>query len=249
MEDKMSEQKKKKYNEKEFLSVIPDAMPAPDDQQSIPLRETVFLTLRKLILTGKLDPGERLTEVRLGKILGTSRTPIREAIRKLEIEGLVTITPGSGARVAKITEGDLQDVMEVRSTLDQLCAELASKRISEEDKKELLRANEAFEYSTKFGNEQEIAESDVRFHEVITRAAGNRRLNQVMNGMADTIYRFRYEYIRDDLHYEELIMEHRAICRAILDGDSEQAAAAAKHHIDRQHEFILGQLRKAKNEK
>ena len=130
----MSEQKKKKYNEKEFLSVIPDAMPAQDDQQSIPLRETVFLTLRKLILTGKLDPGERLTEVRLGKILGTSRTPIREAIRKLEIEGLVTITPGSGARVARITEGDLQDVMEVRSTLDQLCASLASQRITEEDK-------------------------------------------------------------------------------------------------------------------
>ena len=139
--------------------------------------------------------------------------------------------------------------MEFMSTLDQLCEELASRRISEEEKKELLRANEAFEYSTKFGNEQEIAESDVRFHEVITRAAGNRRLDQVMNGMADTIYRFRYEYIRDDLHYEELIMEHRAICRAILDGDPEQAAAAAKHHIDRQHEFILGQLRKAKNEK
>lgn len=116
----MADQKKKKYNEREFLSVIPEAMPAPDDQQSIPLRETVFLTLRKLILTGKLDPGERLTEVRLGKILGTSRTPIREAIRKLEIEGLVTITPGSGARVARITEGDLQDVMEVRCALDQL---------------------------------------------------------------------------------------------------------------------------------
>ena len=67
--------------------------------------------------------------------------------------------------------------------------------------------------------------------------------------MADTIYRFRYEYIRDDLHYEELIMEHRAICRAILDRDPEQAAAAAKDHIDRQHEFILGQLRKSKSEK
>ena len=107
----MPEQKKKKYNEKEFLSVIPDAMPALDDQQSIPLRETAFLTLRKLILTGKLHPGERLTEVRLGKILGTSRTPIREAIRKLELEGLVTITPGSGARVARTTEWDLWDAM------------------------------------------------------------------------------------------------------------------------------------------
>ena len=83
----MPEQKKRRSSEKEFLAVIPDAMPTLDDQQSIPLRETAFLTLRKLILTGKLHPGERLTEVRLGKILGTSRTPIREAIRKLELAG------------------------------------------------------------------------------------------------------------------------------------------------------------------
>lgn len=241
----MPEQKKKKYDEKEFLSVIPEAMPALDDQQSIPLRETAFLTLRKLILTGKLHPGERLTEVRLGKILGTSRTPIREAIRKLELEGLVTITPGSGARVARITEEDLQDVMEVRSALDQLCASLASHRITPEEKTELIRAREAFEYSTRFGDEQEIAESDVRLHDIIARAARNKRLDQVMNGLADTIYRFRYEYIRDDLHYEELIMEHRRICSAIIEGNAEEAAAAAKEHIDRQRDFIVGQIRKA----
>lgn len=244
----MPEQKKKKYNEKEFLSVIPEAMPALDDQQSIPLRETVFLTLRKLILTGKLHPGERLTEVRLGKILGTSRTPIREAIRKLELEGLVTITPGSGARVARITEEDLQEVMEVRSALDQLCAALASERITEEERKELSRACEAFEYSTRFGNEQEIAESDVHFHDIITKAARNRRLEQVLGGLADTIYRFRYEYIKDDLHYEQLITEHRTICRAILEGDSGKASAAARDHIDRQREFILGQLRRLQGE-
>ena len=98
------------------------------EDQSMPLRETVFQTLRKAILTGKLEPGERLTEIRLGKILGTSRTPIREAIRKLELEGLVTIVPGSGARVAQITERQLQDVLEVRRALDMLCARLASKR-------------------------------------------------------------------------------------------------------------------------
>ena len=240
----MPEQKKKKYNEKEFLSVIPDAMPALDDQQSIPLRETAFLTLRKLILTGKLHPGERLTEVRLGKILGTSRTPIREAIRKLELEGLVTITPGSGARVARITEEDLQDVMEVRSALDQLCASLACRRITPEEKNELVRARESFEYSTRFGDEQEIAESDVHFHDIIARAARNKRLDQVMNGLADTIYRFRYEYIKDDLHCEELISEHRTICTAILEGDAEAAVEAARLHIERQREFILEQIRK-----
>ena len=244
----MPDQKKKKYNENEYLSVIPGAMPALDDQQSIPLRETAFLTLRKLILTGKLHPGERLTEVRLGKILGTSRTPIREAIRKLELEGLVTITPGSGARVARITEEDLQDVMEVRSALDKLCASLASQRITPEEKAELVKAREAFEYSTKFGDEQEIAESDVHFHDIIAKAARNRRLDQVMNGLADTIYRFRYEYIRDDLHYEELIVEHREICTAILNGDAEAASAAAREHIRRQRDFILSQIRKSQEQ-
>ena len=240
----MPEQKKRRSSEKEFLAVIPDAMPTLDDQQSIPLRETAFLTLRKLILTGKLHPGERLTEVRLGKILGTSRTPIREAIRKLELEGLVAITPGSGARVARITEEDLQDVMEVRSALDQLCASLASQRITEEEKKELIRSRDAFEASTRFGDQQEIAENDVHFHDVIAAAARNRRLDQVMTGLADTIYRFRYEYIRDDLHYEELIEEHRVICQAVLEGDSETASRATRDHIDRQRDYILSQIRK-----
>lgn len=244
----MPEQRKKKDTEREFMSVIPEAMPTLDDQQSIPLRETVFLTLRKLILTGKLHPGERLTEVRLGKVLGTSRTPIREAIRKLELEGLVTITPGSGARVARITEEDLQDVMEVRSALDSLGAALASRRITEDEKKDLVRARDLFEESTKNGDEQEIAESDVHFHEVILRAARNKRLEQVLNGLADTIYRFRYEFIRDDVHYEELIAEHRDMCSAILNGNPYRASLIAQEHISRQRAYILDQLRKSQEE-
>ena len=105
-------------------------MAMTEEQQSMPLREAVFMSLRKAILTGKLKPGERLTEVKLGKLLGTSRTPIREAIRKLELEGLVTIIPGSGARVSGMTVEDLQEVMQVRSALEQLSAGLASERIT-----------------------------------------------------------------------------------------------------------------------
>ena len=78
------------YNE------LPAGMSMTEEQQSMPLRDAVFVTLRKAILTGRLKPDERLTEIKLGKLLGTSRTPIREAIRKLELEGLVTIVPGSG---------------------------------------------------------------------------------------------------------------------------------------------------------
>ena len=209
-----------------------------------PLKDLVYLELKHKILTGEIVSQTRLMEIDLSEKMNVSRTPIREAIRKLELEGLVVITPGSGARVARITAEDLQDVMEVRCSLDQLCARLASKRITEEEKKELIRARESFEYSTKFGKEQEIAESDVRFHDAIARAAKNRRLDQVMSGLADTIYRYRYEYIRDDLHYEQLIMEHRAICKAILDGDTRAAIIAAREHIERQRDFILDQIRK-----
>ena len=86
-------------------------MAMTEEQQSMPLRDAVFMSLRKAILTGKLKPGDRLTEVKLGKLLGTSRTPIREAIRLLELDGLVTIVAGSGARVSRMTVEDLQEVI------------------------------------------------------------------------------------------------------------------------------------------
>ena len=148
-------------------------MAMTEEQQSMPLREAVFMSLRKAILTGKLKPGERLTEVKLGKLLGTSRTPIREAIRKLELEGLVTIIPGSGARVSGMTVEDLQEVMQVLSALEQLSAGLASERITGDEKEHLRDACNAFIRSTQNGDSLAIAEADVRFHEVILKAAKN----------------------------------------------------------------------------
>ena len=214
------------------------------EDQSMPLRETVFQTLRKAILTGKLEPGERLTEIRLGKILGTSRTPIREAIRKLELEGLVTIVPGSGARVAQITERQLQDVLEVRRALDMLCARLASKRITPEEKRELRKANEDFRDSVRKGNFLDIAEADVRFHDVIIRASKNQTMMTVLDRLADNIYRYRFEFIKDDQRYEKLISEHEDLYQAIVNGDGERAAEAAALHIERQMESVLQQLKK-----
>ena len=214
------------------------------DDQSMPLRETVFQTLRKAILTGKLEPGERLTEIRLGKILGTSRTPIREAIRNLELEGPVTIVPGSGARVARITERQLQDVLEVRRALDMLCARLASNRITPEEKRELRKANEDFRDSVRKGNFLDIAEADVRFHDVIIRASKNQTMMTVLDRLADNIYRYRFEFIKDDQRYEKLISEHEDLYQAIVNGDGERAAEAAALHIERQMESVLQQLKK-----
>ena len=96
-----------------------------DMDEFLPLRDVVFNTLRRAILKGQLKPGERLMEVHLANRLGVSRTPIREAIRKLELEGLVIMIPRRGAEVARITEKSLKDVLEVRRALDVLSVELA----------------------------------------------------------------------------------------------------------------------------
>ena len=99
----------------------------------LPLRDVVFNTLRQGILRGLLPPGLRLMEIQLAKQLGVSRTPVREAIRMLELEGLVTTIPRKGAEVAEITPKDLQDVLEVRCALEALAVELACKTITDED--------------------------------------------------------------------------------------------------------------------
>ena len=103
----------------------------------LPLRDVVFNTLRQAILRGELQPGERLLEIHLANKLGVSRTPIREAMRKLELEGLVLMIPRKGAVVAEITEKSLRDVLEVRKALEELAVKLACEKIQDEEIDEL----------------------------------------------------------------------------------------------------------------
>ncbi len=208
----------------------------------LPLRDVVFNTLRQAILTGRMEPGERLMEVHLAQELGVSRTPIREAIRKLELEGLVVMIPRRGAEVARITIKNLKDVLEVRRDLDALSAKLACKRITSEEKKELEEACEAFELATQSSNITEIAEADVHFHDIIVRSTGNSRLMQVINNLSEQMYRYRFEYLKDMESHKQLVEEHREICKAIIDGDFETASKAAELHIENQEDAIIKML-------
>ena len=135
----------------------------------MPLREVVFLTLRKKILKGELQPGERLMEISLANSLGVSRTPIREAIRMLEHEGLVVMRARRGAQVAKITTQELNDVLEVRKSLEVLAIRKACERMTEEDLETLKNAETRFEElaGTDKTDLTELTEADVSFHDVI----------------------------------------------------------------------------------
>ena len=209
----------------------------------LPLRDVVFNTLRKAILTGELNPGERLLEIQLANQLGVSRTPIREAIRKLELEGLVIMMPRRGAEVAQITEKGLRDVLEVRRALDALCTELACDRITEEEKQRLRDACDEFEKATATGDATVIAAADVALHDIIVEATRNQRLIQLINNLSEQMYRYRFEYIKDENQHNNLVEEHRMIYESIVRCDKEGAAKAAKLHIDNQESSIIKQIR------
>lgn len=208
----------------------------------LPLRDVVFNTLRKAILTGELKPGERLMEIHLANRLGVSRTPIREAIRKLELEGLVIMIPRRGAEVAQITEKSLKDVLEVRRALDALCAELACERITQEELQSLKVACEEFARATRTKDATVIAEADVAMHDIIVKATGNARLIQLINNLSEQMYRYRFEYIKDESRHDNLVEEHRMIYDSIVRKDKEAAAAAARRHIDNQEKSIIRQI-------
>ncbi len=212
----------------------------------LPLRDVVFNTLRQAILTGELKPGERLMEIHLANKLGVSRTPIREAIRKLELEGLVTMIPRRGAEVAQITEKSMNDVLEVRRALDALCVELACERITPEDTERLKLACEAFEAAVGTGDINRIARADVELHDIIVQATGNRRLVQLINNLSEQMYRYRFEYIKDSSQHQRLIDEHRRIYESIVKKDREAASQAAHVHIDNQKKAIIAQIRSEK---
>ena len=167
-----------------------------EDYQFLPLRDVVFNTLRQAILRGELKPGERLMEIRLANQLGVSRTPIREAIRMLELEGLVIMIPRKGAQVAQITEKDLNDVLEVRLGLEELATRFACERIRSEALGDLYRASRKFESLLETDDLQALAKADVEFHDIIYQATDNARLVQLLNNLREQMYRYRIEYLK-----------------------------------------------------
>ena len=213
----------------------------------LPLRDVVFYTLRQAILKGELEPGERLMEMQLAEQLGVSRTPIREAIRKLELEGLVLMIPRRGAIVAKITEKDLRDVLEVRSSLERLSTELACERICDSTIDELRKAQEAFKEALNQNDITLQAQRDVEFHDVIYKATDNLRLIQMLNNLREQMYRYRLEYLKHDLAHQTLIEEHEAIIEALSKRDKEAAIKIIVRHVYNQELTVMKKIQNDDN--
>ncbi|MCI8402781.1 MAG: GntR family transcriptional regulator [Lachnospiraceae bacterium] len=210
---------------------------------NVSLREAVYQTLRRAILTGTFEPGDRLMEMKLAAQLDVSRTPVREAIHLLEKEMLVKQEPGRGVVVAGITLKQLRDVLEVRGMLEELAVQLACRRAREEDFALLNKKAESFARAVEEGKDVTVlAGRDVAFHDVIYRMTDNDRLIQLVADLWEQIYRYRIEYLKDARHGETLVREHQELVRALRERNEEAAVRTARLHIANQELAIVSRL-------
>lgn len=200
----------------------------------LPLRDVVFSTLREAILRGDLKPGERLMELQLAAKLGVSRTPIREAIRMLQQEGLAVTIPRKGAQVAAMTEKDVADVLLIREALEILAAQIACDNISSECLDALEENVKEFEKALKTTDIKQIVQTDMDFHDMIYNSAGNPTLVTILNNLREQIYRYRVEYLKDESNYPQLVEEHRQIIVGLARREKEYVSEMMKRHLDNQ---------------
>ena len=208
-----------------------------------PLREVVFETIREAIISGDLKPGERLMEVQLAEELGVSRTPVREAIRKLELEGFLIMLPRKGAYVAEISLKDIIDVFEIRAALDSLAAGLAAERITDEELEDLERSLLSVVESADQNDLDGIVDTDTSFHDIIYKASRNERLIQIINNLREQIQRFRTTSLAFPGRMQIAVDEHRKIVEAISERNVSLAQSLAQEHIESAENIMLEALK------
>ena len=204
-----------------------------------PLRELVCDQIREAIISGVFSPGERLMEIQIADEMGVSRTPVREAMRMLEMEGFVVMTPRRGTYVSNMSIKDINDVYEIRISLDTLAAGLAAERITDEELEELqrllLKIGEAIE-SNSMAN---IVEADIEFHDVLYKASRNERLRNIINNLREQITVIRGVSMRYPGRLKDTQEEHRRLVECIAARNVEKSQEAARIHLENAERTLM----------
>lgn len=203
------------------------------------LRGRVFHKIREDILSGKYKDNEELKEVAIGEELGVSRTPVREAFRQLELEGLIHIIPNKGAYVTGITVKDVKDIYMIRSLLEGLCAKWAAENITDEQLEEMEENVYLAEFHTSKGHTEQIAELDNRFHEILYEACNSKMLEHQLRDFHDYVLRVRKKTLSKNKRSTESNKEHRLILEAIKEKNPKKAEEVANRHIINAYENMV----------
>ena len=198
---------------------------------AISLRGKVFDKIREDILKGRYKKGDELVECTIGKELGVSRTPVREAIRQLELEGLVQLIPNKGAFVTGISSKDVMDMYQIRAKLEGLCAAMAAENITKEQLEEMEEAVYLSDFHADKGNYEQVCQQDGRFHQLLYQASGSGILAHTLSDFHEYLQRVRMASVKFRMRARPSNSEHKTILEAIRTKDTKRAEEAAYLHI------------------
>lgn len=203
------------------------------------LRGRVFHRLREDILSGKYKEGDELKEVAIGEELGVSRTPVREAFRQLELEGLIQIIPNKGAYVTGITEKDVKDIYMIRSLLEGLCARWTCEHITDEQMEEMEENIYLSKFHADKGHLEQLAELDNRFHEILYEACNSKMLEHQLRDFHEYVLRVRKKTLSNANRGPKSNEEHEMIMEAIRAKDADKAEKLANMHMLNAYENMM----------
>lgn len=210
--------------------------------EATPLESKVFLSLEDAILSGKYKTGEQLTEIAVSKELGVSRTPVREALHRLQEEGLVSLVPNKGAVVIGVSVGDLIDIYKIRMRLEGLAASMAAERMTEEEKKALSDNVELARFYVSKGDPDKLRELDTDFHEIIYRGCGSRTMYRTLAELHNSTKLYRRISLSVPDRVSKSVEEHAKILDAILRSDSEEVDGLSSKHVEAALKNVLAAL-------
>ena len=208
------------------------------------LRSKVFNQLQNDILNGLYQPGESLIETKLSEVLGVSRTPIREAIRQLELEGLVRSIPNKGAIVKGISAQDIEDIYTIRMLIEGLAARWATEKITAEELEELKEAIDLEEFYTTKNDISHLLQFDSRFHDIIFKASKSKPLMHTLSTFHHHVQRARSISLNCPGRARLVLEEHKAILQAIIERDAEKAEKLTTIHVRNASMNLLKQRNK-----
>ena len=211
------------------------------DYKSTSLADQVFERLENDIIQGVYAKGEILTELKLVELMGVSRTPIREALRRLEQERLIADS-GKGSVVVGITEDDLLDIMNIRQRIEGLAAYYATLNMTEEGKKELTHIVDLQEFYFNKGDADRLRQVDDQFHDAICKLSNRTVLVDTLLPLHRKTRRYRRISLEDTARTSCTMKEHREIYDAIMAGDAELAMELTSRHIENAKEHMIGRM-------
>lgn len=213
-----------------------------------PLRERIASSIRDSIIEGKIKPGERLLEPVVAKVLGVSRTPLREAFLQLESEGFLKFNPRKGALVTETSPKDAEEIYQIKGALEALAARLAANNIFNDQIEELVTINKKMEsiVQSKKKDYKTFLELNSLFHHKIYECCGNEKLKKTIRTLRNQTLRYNYIFLSLLSHLDESVAEHYEIIKSLKKKKPEEVESLVKKHNDSALKMLIDYMKNQK---